>query len=375
MNRGKQPRRRAKHSSRRPTRTAGPSFARRDGDVSFASRWEAHLRAYWEGIRRARAERPARTGTFPAFMDVGPKRWSVFQATDGFLVIEWPSDGDSDGPLEFKRTMAAVVQLAARETSMFGIRIRLPVPLPSHIEFASPEIQQVAQDGSPAAPAALAPWSRIIAMPRHEAAELTAEFGRTRGELDVLKFWTAAELGIKVEGDPKAEVISRLRTLADQFERLLDLAEREEDIQRFIAENPIILNPAYVECQPKVKLGAEYVTDFAIILSDDNVELVEIEPSKFPLFVADSAASAKLTHAEMQVLSWLKWIRDNRAYAIATIFPNMRICRGRVIIGRAKPEYEDALERKNQYSSEISFETYDHLIQKVRKYADNLTLL
>ena len=42
---------------------------------------------------------------------------------------------------------------------------------------------------------------------------------------------------------------------------MLEGAEREEDLQRFLTDNPIFLEPAYARVWPKLPFGAR-VTDY-----------------------------------------------------------------------------------------------------------------
>ena len=51
-----------------------------------------------------------------------------------------------------------------------------------------------------------------------------------------------------------------------EFDQLLNTAEREEDIQIFLTQNPQFIYPEFVEYYPKFKLGEEFITDYVFLI-------------------------------------------------------------------------------------------------------------
>ena len=85
---------------------------------------------------------------------------------------------------------------------------------------------------------------------------------------------------------------------------------------------------------PKYRLGGDYEMDFALEQPSGLVDLVEIEPSTFPLYTRSGNPRSELVHAEQQVLDWLEWLEANSRLARDDL-PGMMRPVGQVIIGRA----------------------------------------
>ena len=117
------------------------------------------------------------------------------------------------------------------------------------------------------------------------------------------------------------------------FERLLSGEHSEETYQMFLAKNPILLEPHAREVHPKLRLGAEHVTDFAVRTHDGRWLLIEIEkPHDRPVTRRNELSSAFI-HAFGQVIDWLAWVEDNIAYAQRAM-PGIAGAQGRLIMGR-----------------------------------------
>ena len=66
---------------------------------------------------------------------------------------------------------------------------------------------------------------------------------------------------------------------------LLNDSQKEEELQVFIKENPMMLHPT-AELIPKKKLGEDFITDFVLVTPNDQgptYTLVEIEKSSHPI--------------------------------------------------------------------------------------------
>jgi hypothetical protein len=117
------------------------------------------------------------------------------------------------------------------------------------------------------------------------------------------------------------------------YERLLEEQHPEETYQTFLAEHPILLDPQASEIHPKLRLGAEHVTDFAIRAHDDRWLLVEIEKPRDRPVTQGHELSAAFIHAIGQVNDWLTWVDENIAYAQRAM-PGIVGARGRLVMGR-----------------------------------------
>lgn len=86
-----------------------------------------------------------------------------------------------------------------------------------------------------------------------------------------------------------------------EYRKVLKSSKREEEVQQFLAKNPALLAPDVVRVHPKVKLGAEYVTDFVLEYPEGGYRprylLVEIEKPGQKPFTKKDAQSNRLTHA------------------------------------------------------------------------------
>ena len=160
-----------------------------------------------------------------------------------------------------------------------------------------------------------------------------------------------------------------LKVINDAFRKLLDSAEREEDLQRFLHENPILIYPEHLSVLPKHKLGKEFVTDFVFInsghMGKEHV-FVEIErPSKL-IFTKADVFSSDFTQALDQLTNWDIWIRENLAY-IKNDFPELGEAVLHLVYGRSA---ELSRERRRKIRSHftrlgIRFSTFDDLADKL----------
>jgi hypothetical protein len=109
----------------------------------------------------------------------------------------------------------------------------------------------------------------------------------------------------------------------DNLRYVLEHANNEEDMQRFLTENSILLiqhlgggHGRYVI--PKPRLGSELVPDFLIAeLSSIGLEWygVELESPLVAYYTANGQARSLLVRAVQQVVDWRAWLQSNLAYA------------------------------------------------------------
>ncbi len=165
-------------------------------------------------------------------------------------------------------------------------------------------------------------------------------------------------------------------SLIRKFELLLDTTpENEEELQRFLTEHPILLDPLVGTLHTKQALGSDFITDYVIQRINDQYILVEIEDSKDELFTQSGNFSSALTTALAQVRDFQAWISDNLSYAQKKL-PRIKHPEGLVVIGRSVNLSE--LERK-QLAEEnfgrrghVRIVTYDDLLFTAKTIHRNL---
>lgn len=173
-------------------------------------------------------------------------------------------------------------------------------------------------------------------------------------------------------------VIARLRDLEADYERALDRADREEDLQRYLSLNPLVLT-LEGDVRPKVPLGEKYVPDFVVDnpLATDHTHLfVEIEDPRKPLFLKTTTQQgAKLTQAIHQTQEWRKWLQDNAAYFKQSQYRGYSRPRFLIVIGRSNEldaERDRALRILNAEVPDREIVTYDHLAGRLRNLRETL---
>lgn len=137
------------------------------------------------------------------------------------------------------------------------------------------------------------------------------------------------------KAETSADTIKKLRDISSKFEVLLNDAEREEDLQIFLKENPMVLHPT-AEVIPKKKLGEDFITDFVLVTPSDQgstYTLVEIEKSSHPVLVKDNSLSSQTNHAIKQTRDWDIWLEQNKAY-LQNKLPGFETPKYMVVIGR-----------------------------------------
>jgi len=179
--------------------------------------------------------------------------------------------------------------------------------------------------------------------------------------------------------------------LADRFERVLDSATSEQEIQDFFEQHPQLLpGVGYYHNGPrgelvvsKLPLGHDFVTDFAFVSENSQMvhfTCIELESPTKRLFNRGAVFSRAYLDARQQIADWNLWAQQNLRQAMRMF--------GRV--GRWLPEayYEISLEcvlivgrrseintikRKQRWAAEYALRqasctimTYDRLIDCMR---------
>jgi hypothetical protein len=177
---------------------------------------------------------------------------------------------------------------------------------------------------------------------------------------------------------------SPIGNLVQRFEETIKNAEREEDLQQFLAENPFILSeylPHGTHVVPKFKFGNKYVSDFLVseITSGGTFWiLVELEPVNVPLVTREGLSTQRIRGGVQQVRDWRDWLLNNRDHARPVAQDGLGLgdiqgIWGWVVVGRRSkvtPRFNQ-LRQQVADDSNINIMTYDRLLEWLRQCADH----
>ena len=176
--------------------------------------------------------------------------------------------------------------------------------------------------------------------------------------------------------------IEKLESLLTEYKQCLEKAECEEDIQKFLKQNPFILNPWSTTIHPKYRLGSEYVCDFLIedpTAPDFKHIFVEIEPAATMLFLKsknrETEFRAKVHQALKQLRDWEIWIRDNISYLKQQDFPEFDQAGFILVVGRSiglSPAQRRALVAASTEAKNRTVLTYDDLANRLKEFINSL---
>lgn len=155
--------------------------------------------------------------------------------------------------------------------------------------------------------------------------------------------------------------------IRSNFVELLNSMPREELLQIFIQENPIILHqyPAS-EIFFKPPILTSYKADFGIVTPQKELILIELEKTTTKLIEKDGGMHSELNHEFDQVRDWL-YVVDEHRLAVLDDFKidrsHVSTIRGVVIAGRDVGNDAQKLRRlKGTDWGKISLLTYDDLL-------------
>jgi hypothetical protein len=165
-----------------------------------------------------------------------------------------------------------------------------------------------------------------------------------------------------------------------EFGHLLDSHQREEMLQKFIEENPILLRQFPAEkILFKPPILTFYNADFAVLSPQRELILIEIETPDTRLLKKDGDQAAPLTHAIDQVQRWLHIMDEHRVAALASMKIDAQLVgniRGVVIAGRDRGNDKDHLRRlKGMLSGRISLLTFDDLAASLAALVEQMRRL
>ncbi len=195
--------------------------------------------------------------------------------------------------------------------------------------------------------------------------------GKSKTELGTIKRNLHGLLGNRASANEKTQFIplyekSSLESVVSNFIALLDKKPNEEPVQKFLENNPILLHQFSADrIFFKPAILTRYKADFAVLTSQSELLLIEIEKPELKLMKSDGGVGAELSHAYDQVSDWLSVAEEHR-HAFLTEMgitrPVVRI-RGVVIAGRdGKYDSQKLNKIKSRVRERTTFYTYDDLL-------------
>ena len=187
---------------------------------------------------------------------------------------------------------------------------------------------------------------------------------KTRSQIDYL-------LGLVLDNrlSLSSSTINKLETAIDSS------PDREEDLQKLLTENPVLLDPFVIELYSKLQLGSDFITDYVIKRTNNQYVLVEIENSTDKIFNQNGSFSSSAMEAIAQVRDFQAWISDNLSYAQKKL-PEIKHPEGLVVIGRSAAlsdiEKKRLTEENHSRRGHIKIVTYDDLLATARSVHKNI---
>ncbi len=199
------------------------------------------------------------------------------------------------------------------------------------------------------------------------------------------KHFSAALLARNILGPQAVEMSSpqmqaatrkKAREILERYDDVLRATKSEEDLQRFLFENPAILYPDYVKRYSKLRLGDDYITDFVFDVQGHNGReyvFVELEKPTKLIFTSQGYFTAYFTQAKDQLLNWERWISANQAYIIQKL-PGLFKPSFHLVMGRSADLLQTHREklRTEFATTSRTFSTYDDLLRRYRQILDQL---
>jgi hypothetical protein len=166
---------------------------------------------------------------------------------------------------------------------------------------------------------------------------------------------------------------------AQRFKELLSREDLEPPVQMFLEQNPVLFARFHARrLFKKPSILGQFQADFAIVDSQGELWLIEIERPTLKLFKKDGHPTGKLMHAYEQVKDWLHKYNKHPGAVLEALklHPDEIVAvRGAVIAGRSESVSHEVLQRHHMAPPypRIEFLTFDDLaaslIQLSRKLA------
>jgi hypothetical protein len=337
---------------------------------TLAPRVTSHVNAYYAQIRRQLEQYKNDSVRFPDFF-IGPRRVEAMLGSDGIVVAHYFAEQDLFTFTTEERLSADIMDRVC------GMAIRGNGPLTGLTWYCDEHRSRIALMAiGERDKLAIAEWSSDLSSQRW-----SQETGRHNAEHDFLTRLTATLLGLRALAPTSAQDTLEARTqqgLEDRikaFRTLLDTSPPEACVQKFLEQNPILLDPMAAKITPQVQLGEKYRADFVVERRGDKYILVEIEQPGHKLVTKGGDLAAIVNHAVRQITDWTQWIHENWDYArkIAAL-SGADDPAGRVIIGRRPESLEDIkqIRKANKLHPTLTIESYDDLLDQAEQSLQNL---
>jgi Domain of unknown function (DUF4263) len=184
--------------------------------------------------------------------------------------------------------------------------------------------------------------------------------------------------GCAISWPSQREAIAAIK----RFEKLVDVASNERDLQTFLQGHPYFLAWLEPHCHHVViqpRLGSQLVPDFLLpemSSAGTTWVLVEIERSDARLTTKSGDFGQTVRTALHQIRDWQRWLEENRDYAIRSI-PNGGLGleelkfrpKGLVIVGRRPVTDRFNSLRADCLRENIEIMTYDRVIEWAKNRA------
>lgn len=106
---------------------------------------------------------------------------------------------------------------------------------------------------------------------------------------------------------------SKIVTICDKFNKIIDNEKDEKPVQDYIETNPIMLAKYHpIKLYPRKRLLGKFEADFIILDSNGRLLFIEIEKPSMKLFKKDGHPTQYLVHAHEQVKDWIYEYRKHK---------------------------------------------------------------
>jgi hypothetical protein len=177
--------------------------------------------------------------------------------------------------------------------------------------------------------------------------------------------------------DPQAAARKEYAALLNKFKTLLDSEpEREESLQSFLQDYPVLLCPTKTKMWPKLPFGSK-ISDFVFRDATSDYLLVELEKSTHTLFRNDGHPRDELNVARGQITDWKRYLEDN----LRTVQDELGLSgisanpRSLVVIGRSStlsPDNRRKLRAMENEQPKLRIMTYDDVYENAKAVIENL---
>src|SRR5207253_814257 len=211
--------------------------------------------------------------------------------------------------------------------------------------------------------------------------------GKTQEDLTLLRQHFHAVLGGLPDSSGKiffTKLYQRnaIEAVCSSFAALLNQMPPEEEVQKFIQDNPVLLScfsPKRVFY--KAPILARYRTDIVILNHKKELLLIELERPGMKILRKDGGHTAEIGKPLKQVRDWLHLGEEHRAAMLACIenltLADVSRIRGVVVAGRDSDNDSEHLRHHKwtDFGSNVSVLTYDDLIGAVVSLARTMSNL